>query len=324
MGTRDLQPKRLVRGSGKRRSSSASREAQPRQRSEWPCRGSAVRPRAPATGPGTSGDRWRGRGQGEAERWHRPRAAPRPHPLPSAPRARPPNTVNLLTTGRGTSKPGHFNIGAARETEGTLEDTGTLDGNRRSWLRRDLRLRAGGPRARRPPRTQHVRQRKQEEKEEKGGKVVFIESLVLRGGEGRARPAGSHLGSAGVGHGGAAEGRGGFLPPCQPSPLSQRRESAAGALACGSSSSSITPSGAHRGGTRLLNSCRCSRSAKLFNASGAGRARAAARAPHGCPAPRDGARNKNMAWECAAGDAGYEGSTQARQPKKTPRPSSMQ
>lgn len=37
----------------------------------------------------------------------------------------PPDTVHLLTTGRGTSKPGHFNIRAAREREGRLEDTGT-------------------------------------------------------------------------------------------------------------------------------------------------------------------------------------------------------
>lgn len=46
-------------------------------------------------------------------------------PAPAHPGLGPPETVNLLTMGRGTSKPGHFNIGAAREREGRLEDTRT-------------------------------------------------------------------------------------------------------------------------------------------------------------------------------------------------------
>lgn len=82
---------------GKRRSSSASREAQPRQRGEQPSsRGSRGAPELPPAGRGqavTEGGDALGRVQREAERWHRPRAAPRRHPLPSAPRARPRDTV---------------------------------------------------------------------------------------------------------------------------------------------------------------------------------------------------------------------------------------
>lgn len=50
-----------------------------------------------------------------------PRTAPRWHQVPSGQHSEgQTETINLLTTGRGISKPGHFNIGAAREREGRL------------------------------------------------------------------------------------------------------------------------------------------------------------------------------------------------------------
>lgn len=149
--------------------------------------------------------------QREAERWHRPRAAPSVTRCPAHPRQ-----CHLLT-GRGTSKPGHFNIGAARETEGRLEDTGTLDGNRRSWLRRALKATSRwppGPRARWPPRTQRRRgQRKQEEKKKKKEEKSCLLSrwCCEEGKEGHGQP--GAVGAA-AGHGGGCgrEGGRGRLP----------------------------------------------------------------------------------------------------------------
>lgn len=223
---------------GKRRSSSASREAQPRQRGEQQCGRGA---------PELGDKRCRREGTRSAGRSGKQSGGtvPAQPPLPSfgtqgsAPRQR-----HLLTTGRGTSKPGHFNIGAARETEGRLEHAGTLDGNRRLWLRRGFKATRRwppGPRARWPP--PHAapagrgNRRKKKRKEEKW--CLLSRWCCEEGKEGHGQP-----GAVGVqrpGTAGAAEGRGRLpSPPCRPSPLSQRRESAAGALACGSRSG-ITP-----------------------------------------------------------------------------------
>lgn len=79
--------------------------------------------------------------------------------------------------------------------------------------------------------------RKKKKKEEKS--CLSSRWCCEEGKEGHGQP-----GAVGVqrpGTAGAAEGRGRLpSPPCRPSPLSHRRESAAGALACGSRSS-ITP-----------------------------------------------------------------------------------
>ncbi|XP_032932462.1 collagen alpha-1(II) chain-like [Catharus ustulatus] len=142
-----------------------------------------------------------------------------------------PGSPGELGTG-GTSKPGHFNIGAARETEGRLEDAGTLDGNRRSWLRRDLKAPSRwppGPRARWPPRTQRRRgQRKQqEEKKKKEEKWCLLSRWCCEEGkEGHGQP-------GAVARRGLRKGGGGFLPPGPASAASQRRESAAGAWHAG-------------------------------------------------------------------------------------------
>lgn len=187
--------------------------------------------------------------QREAERWHRPRAAPSVTRCPAHPRQ-----CHLLT-GRGTSKPGHFNIGAARETEGRLEDTGTLDGNRRSWLRRALKATSRwppGPRARWPPRTQRRRgQRKQEEKKKKKEEKSCLLSrwCCEEGKEGHGQP--GAVGAA-AGHGGGCGREGGregaaSFPPGRPAPLPQRRESAAGAWHAGTGAASPPPMLAERG-----------------------------------------------------------------------------
>ena len=69
----------------------------------------------------------RGRSGAAAVSPHTPMAVPH-CPAPVHPGLGPPKTVNLLPTGRGTSKPGHFNIRAAREREGRLEETGRAPG----------------------------------------------------------------------------------------------------------------------------------------------------------------------------------------------------
>lgn len=70
--------------------------------------------------------------------------------------------------------------------------------------------------------------------------MVFMELLVLRGGEGRAQPARSHLRGGEARHGGGYGREGGsFLPPASASLLSHRRESAAAASACDKRSISI-------------------------------------------------------------------------------------
>lgn len=222
-------------GYGERGRGRAGAAAQ-RPRSEEPCGCSAVRPGPPATGVGTSGDPGRGRAQpgagGKQSGGTVPTQPRSRHPLPStsAPRARTPETVNLLPTGRGTSKPGHFNIGAAREREGRLETPGHSEPltGRRFWLRRGTGRRAGGRpgarahRARRLHGPQRLRAQEaageKKKKEEKSRlRSCWCCRRSRRAGEGRARPGGPRPpGGAERARRGLRKGGGGFLPPAGP------------------------------------------------------------------------------------------------------------
>lgn len=105
---------------------------------------------------------------------------------------------------------------------------------------------------------------------------MFIELLVLpadslRGGEGRAWPAGppgATCGEERPGTVGATEGRGAASFP--PSPGHRRFPTAAGpgkrsrSLGMQQAAAASSPQDAHGGGTRPLNSFSCCRSAKLF------------------------------------------------------------
>lgn len=148
---------------------------------------------------------------------------------------------------------------------------------------------------------------------------MFMELLVLPAAPGEEGKEGHGRGPAATwgersGHGGAAEGRGRLPSPRRP----DRAPSPTRGRGLG-----MQQAAASWGCTGPLNSFSCSRSAKLFKAWG-GQAWARRGSP-GCPESRGWRRGKKMlAWQCAVGDAGGMGSTQAWQPKKTPRPSSMQ